>query len=81
MTYLKTLLLIPIYILTYFGDGVWGTYNSLHLSVRARALASLVGPLLAVFINPLFGMILDMKEVGPKKKGIIAFWVWTIPTL
>ncbi|XXG98145.1 hypothetical protein Hte_004466 [Hypoxylon texense] len=76
----RTLLLIPIYFLTYFGDGVWGTYMSLHFSVRARALSSLVTPILAVIMNPLFGMILDMKSVGPKKKGIIAFWVWTIPT-
>ena len=73
-------MLIPIYILTYFGDGVWGTYLSLHFSVRARALSTLVGPLAAVFINPLFGMILDMKSLGPKSKGKIAFWVWTIPT-
>ncbi|KAI1380273.1 duf895 domain protein membrane protein [Hypoxylon crocopeplum] len=76
----RTLLLIPIYILTYFGDGVWGTYLSLHFSVRARALHSLVTPLLAVLINPLFGMILDMKRFGPKRKATIAFWVWTIPS-
>lgn len=53
---------------------------SLHFSVRARALSSLVTPILAVLMNPLFGMILDMKSVGPRKKGMIAFWVWTIPT-
>ncbi|KAI4867429.1 duf895 domain protein membrane protein [Hypoxylon rubiginosum] len=76
----RTLLLIPIYFLTYFGDGVWGTYLSLHFSVRARALSSLVTPILAVLMNPLFGMLLDMKSLGPKKKGIIAFWVWTLPT-
>ncbi|CAI0647663.1 unnamed protein product [Colletotrichum noveboracense] len=77
----RTLLLIPVYILTYFGDGVWGTYLSLHFSVRARALSAMLGPLVAVVMNPLFGMILDMKSVGPRRKGIIAYWVWTIPTL
>ncbi|RDW64680.1 hypothetical protein BP6252_10331 [Coleophoma cylindrospora] len=77
----RTLLLIPIYMYTYFGDGVWGTYTSLHLSVRSRALVSLVGPVVAVLINPLFGMLLDMKSLGPKKKGIIAFWAWGIITL
>ncbi|KAM0418895.1 hypothetical protein ACHAPT_012160 [Fusarium lateritium] len=76
----RTLMLIPIYALTYFGDGVWGTYASLHFSVRARAFSNFIGPLLAVFINPLFGMILDMKSLGPRKKGIIAFWVWALPT-
>ncbi|KAJ9130960.1 Peroxidase [Pleurostoma richardsiae] len=77
----RTLMLIPIYILTYFGDGVWGTYNSLHFSVRARALSSFIGPVLAVFINPFFGMILDMKMVNPRRKGTIAFWVWMLPTM
>ncbi|KAI8315209.1 hypothetical protein K4K59_001539 [Colletotrichum sp. SAR11_240] len=77
----RTLLLIPVYILTYFGDGVWGTYLSLHFSVRARALSAMLGPLVAVVMNPLFGMILDMKSVGPRRKGMIAYWVWTIPTL
>ncbi|KAI8234022.1 hypothetical protein K4K54_009278 [Colletotrichum sp. SAR 10_86] len=76
-----TLLLIPVYILTYFGDGVWGTYLSLHFSVRARALSAMLGPLVAVVMNPLFGMILDMKSVGPRRKGMIAYWVWTVPTL
>ncbi|KAK8869439.1 hypothetical protein IAR55_000003 [Kwoniella newhampshirensis] len=76
----RTLLLIPVYVLTYFGDGVWGTYLSLHFSVRSRALSSLVAPLSALLINPLFGMILDMKSVGPRKKGLIAFWIWTVPS-
>ncbi|KAI8293725.1 hypothetical protein K4K56_004116 [Colletotrichum sp. SAR 10_98] len=77
----RTLLLIPVYILTYFGDGVWSTYLSLHFSVRARALSAMLGPLVAVVMNALFGMILDMKSVGSRRKGMIAFWVWTIPTL
>ncbi|KAK8861196.1 hypothetical protein IAR55_002015 [Kwoniella newhampshirensis] len=77
----RTLMLIPIFILTYFGDGVWGTYLSLHFSVRARALSSLVTSIAAVLLNPLFGMILDRKKVGPRKKANVAFWVFTIPGL
>lgn len=74
-------MLIPIYMLTYFGDGVWSTYAALHFSVRARALSTLVAALAAVVINPLFGMILDMRSLGPKRKGNIAYWIWTIVTL
>ncbi|CZR58693.1 uncharacterized protein PAC_08585 [Phialocephala subalpina] len=77
----RTLLLISIYIFTYFGDGVWGTYMSLHFSVRARALGSFVGPLAAIFINPLFGMILDMKSIDPRRKEIITFWIWSLMKL
>ncbi|EFW99067.1 duf895 domain protein membrane protein [Grosmannia clavigera kw1407] len=76
----RTLMLVPIYMLTYFGDGVWGTYASKHYSVRARALSNFVGPCLAVLINPLFGKILDMKNVRPRTKGMIGFWVWTLPS-
>lgn len=74
-------MLIPMYVLTYFGDGVWGTYNTLHLSVRARALNSFIGPVIAVVANFLFGMVLDMKSLGPRTKGRIAFWIYTIPTM
>ncbi|KAH8883766.1 duf895 domain protein membrane protein [Thozetella sp. PMI_491] len=77
----RTLLLIPIYILTYFGDGVWGTYHSQHFSVRTRALGALIGHTLAAILNPFFGLLLDMKSVGPRRKGMIAFFVWVIPTL
>lgn len=73
-------MLIPVYMLTYLGDGVWGTYASKHYSVRARALSNFVGPCLAILINPLFGMILDMTNVRPRTKGIIGFWVWTLPS-
>ncbi|OCF39058.1 hypothetical protein I317_07128 [Kwoniella heveanensis CBS 569] len=77
----RTLMLIPVFALTYFGDGVWGTYMSLHFSVRSRALSTLICSLAAVFVNLAFGKILDTKKWGPRRKAIIAFWVFTIPGL
>ncbi|WVQ94653.1 hypothetical protein IAU59_001733 [Kwoniella sp. CBS 9459] len=77
----RTLMLIPMFALTYFGDGVWGTYMSLHFSVRSRALSTLLCSLAAVFVNLAFGKILDTKRWGPKRKATVAFWVFTIPGL
>ncbi|WWC98992.1 hypothetical protein V866_005886 [Kwoniella sp. B9012] len=77
----RTLLLIPIFILTYFGDGVWGTYMSLHFSVRGRALSTLVNSLGAVVVNLAFSRILDTKRFGPRRKANLAFWTFTIPAL
>ncbi|OCF45331.1 hypothetical protein I317_00854 [Kwoniella heveanensis CBS 569] len=72
----RTLLLIPVYIFTFFGDGVWFTYLAVHFSVRTRALSSLIAPVSSIVLQPIFGYILDQRRWGPRAKGMAAYGVY-----
>ncbi|WWC58580.1 uncharacterized protein I303_101123 [Kwoniella dejecticola CBS 10117] len=64
---------------SFFYGGVYGTYLSLHFSVRARALSSLLIPTTVIPMVMAYGTMLDNKRWSQKKKGWIAFAMWAIP--
>ncbi|KAF6797012.1 major facilitator superfamily transporter [Colletotrichum sojae] len=72
------LMSIPAFYSFFFG-GTMGTYLSLHFSVRARALSSLITPSLTIFMVILYGKLLDMTRWTQAKRAWIAFACWVIP--
>ncbi|CAA9959598.1 hypothetical protein P3342_004843 [Pyrenophora teres f. teres] len=81
-TYLRNpktwLVFIPAFYSFFYG-GTMGTYLSLHFSVRARALSSLLVPCIVIPCVLSFGKLLDTKRISQKRKAWIAFLIWLIP--
>ncbi|WVQ74184.1 hypothetical protein IAR50_003778 [Cryptococcus sp. DSM 104548] len=67
---------------SFFYGGVYGTYLSLHFSVRARALSSLITPSATILMVTLYGKyILDNKRWSQRTRGWLAFALWAIPQM
>ncbi|EFQ30384.1 major facilitator superfamily transporter [Colletotrichum graminicola] len=64
---------------SFFCGGTLGTYLSLHFSVRARALSSLLTPTLSIIIALAFGKLLDRTRWSQTKRAWIAFVLWAVP--
>ncbi|KAK2030393.1 major facilitator superfamily transporter [Colletotrichum zoysiae] len=64
---------------SFFCGGTMGTYLSLHFSVRARALSSLLTPSLTIVMVIAYGKLLDKTRWSQSKRAWIAFILWTIP--
>ncbi|KAF4948818.1 hypothetical protein FGADI_9375 [Fusarium gaditjirri] len=64
---------------SFFCGGTMGTYLSLHFSVRARALSSLLLPILSIIEVMAFGKLLDRTRWSQTKRAWISFACWLIP--
>ncbi|KAF5578300.1 major facilitator superfamily transporter [Fusarium pseudoanthophilum] len=64
---------------SFFCGGTMGTYLSLHFSVRARALSSLLLPTLSIIEVVAFGKLLDRTRWSQTKRAWISFACWLIP--
>ncbi|TIC93835.1 UNC93-like protein 2 [Colletotrichum higginsianum] len=69
---------IPAFYSFFFG-GTMGTYLSLHFSVRARALSSLITPSLTIVMVIAYGKLLDTSRWSQAKRAWISFVFWVIP--
>ncbi|KAJ5362552.1 hypothetical protein N7541_003396 [Penicillium brevicompactum] len=75
----KTWLLFLPAFYSFFYGGTMGTYLSLHFSVRARALSSLIIPSVTIPIVIAYGKLLDFSRWSQTKRAWIAFALWAIP--
>ncbi|KAF3034409.1 hypothetical protein E8E12_005438 [Didymella heteroderae] len=66
---------------SFFCGGTMGTYLSLHFSVRARALSSLLVPTITIPSVVLFGRLLDNPRWSQRRRAWIAFLVYVIPNI
>ncbi|KAK1993281.1 major facilitator superfamily transporter [Colletotrichum falcatum] len=64
---------------SFFCGGTMGTYLSLHFSVRARALSSLLVPSLTIVMILAYGKLMDMTRWSQSKRAWVSFVLWTIP--
>ncbi|KAH7118350.1 major facilitator superfamily transporter [Dactylonectria macrodidyma] len=72
------LISVPAFYSFFFG-GTMGTYLSLHFSVRARALSSLITPSVTIPMVIAYGKLLDTSRWPQAKRAWIAFALWAIP--
>ncbi|KZL63676.1 membrane protein (major facilitator superfamily transporter) [Colletotrichum tofieldiae] len=72
------LISVPAFYSFFFG-GTMGTYLSLHFSVRARALSSLITPSLTIVMVIAYGKLLDMSRWSQAKRAWISFILWVVP--
>ncbi|WVQ85762.1 hypothetical protein IAT38_007929 [Cryptococcus sp. DSM 104549] len=73
------LVFIPAFYSFFYG-GVYGTYLSLHFSVRSRALSSLITPSATILMVMLYGrFLLDNKRISHRRRGWLAFGLWAVP--
>ncbi|KAF2217667.1 hypothetical protein CERZMDRAFT_31023 [Cercospora zeae-maydis SCOH1-5] len=66
---------------SFFYGGTMGTYLSLHFSVRARALSSLVVPSLVIPLVIAYGRLLDMTQWTRGRRAWTAFFCWVVPQI
>ncbi|KAL7757238.1 hypothetical protein ACKLNR_011765 [Fusarium oxysporum f. sp. zingiberi] len=64
---------------SFFCGGTMGTYLSLHFSVRARALSSLLLPTLSIVMVMVYGKVLDRTRWSQAKRAWISFACWLVP--
>lgn len=64
---------------SFFYGGTMGTYLSLHFSVRARALSTLVVPIITILMVLAYGRFLDTKTRSQAQRAWIAFGLWLVP--
>lgn len=64
---------------SFFYGGTMGTYLSLHFSVRARALSTLILPIITIVMVILYGRLLDTKRWTQSQRAWIAFSMWVVP--
>ncbi|KAI7088258.1 MFS general substrate transporter [Hortaea werneckii] len=72
------LIFIPSFYSFFYG-GTMGTYLSLHFSVRARALSSLLVPSIVIPSVLAFGKLLDSQWLPQRRRAWVAFTLWAIP--
>ncbi|KAK5045699.1 hypothetical protein LTR84_009068 [Exophiala bonariae] len=75
----KTWLMFVPAFYSFFYGGTNGTYLSLHFSVRARALSSLLSPTITIPMVIAFGKLLDTKRWPQRKRAWLSFLCWIIP--
>ncbi|UPX15712.1 uncharacterized protein EKO05_0006152 [Ascochyta rabiei] len=66
---------------SFFYGGTMGTYLSLHFSVRARALSSLLVPTITIPSVILFGKLLDSQRWSQRRRAWVAFLAWIMPQM
>ncbi|KAH7199380.1 major facilitator superfamily domain-containing protein [Fusarium oxysporum] len=76
---IKTWLMALPAFYSFFCGGTMGTYLSLHFSVRARALSSLLLPTLSIVMVMVYGKVLDRTRWSQAKRAWISFACWLIP--
>ncbi|KAK2074990.1 hypothetical protein P8C59_009155 [Phyllachora maydis] len=64
---------------SFFYGGTMGTYLSLHFSVRARALSSLLVPSVVIPLVLGFGRLLDQTRWSQRTRAWIGFLAWVVP--
>ncbi|ROW07375.1 hypothetical protein VMCG_03782 [Cytospora schulzeri] len=74
------LVFIPAFYSFFYG-GTMGTYLSLHFSVRARALSSLITPIITIFMVVAYGQMLDMRRWSQAARAWLAFILWLVPQI
>ncbi|KAI7489036.1 hypothetical protein KC357_g2268 [Hortaea werneckii] len=72
------LIFIPSFYSFFYG-GTMGTYLSLHFSVRARALSSLLVPSIVIPSVLAFGKLLDSQWLPQRRRAWVALTLWAIP--
>ncbi|KAI6848826.1 hypothetical protein KC327_g8518 [Hortaea werneckii] len=72
------LIFIPSFYSFFYG-GTMGTYLSLHFSVRARALSSLLVPSIVIPSVLAFGKLLDSQWLAQRRRAWVALTMWAIP--
>ncbi|KAK1977117.1 major facilitator superfamily domain-containing protein [Colletotrichum cereale] len=72
------LFFVPAFYSFFFG-GTLGTYLTLHFSVRARALSSMVTPMCTIPSVIVYGKLLDMQRWSQKTRAWITLCSWVIP--
>ncbi|RMY37311.1 hypothetical protein D0865_13405 [Hortaea werneckii] len=72
------LIFIPSFYSFFYG-GTMGTYLSLHFSVRARALSSLLVPSIVIPSVLAFGKLLDSQWLPQRRRALVALALWAIP--
>lgn len=72
------MIFIPAFYSFFYG-ATMGTYLSLHFSVRARALSSLVTPSVTIVAVLIYGRVLDYTRLSQRTRAWIAFLLWAIP--
>ncbi|GAA5907925.1 hypothetical protein JCM6882_001528 [Rhodosporidiobolus microsporus] len=68
----KILLLCPLFLTSWFADSYVSTYNSQHLSVRARALSSFLTPFAGNIASLLTGTFLDSRIKSRRTRAKLA---------
>ncbi|KAK3676542.1 hypothetical protein LTR78_003818 [Recurvomyces mirabilis] len=71
-------MLLPAFY-SFFCGGTFGTYLSLHFSVRARALSSLLVPTIVIPSVLLFGKLLDAQWIPRQRRAWLSFLLWAVP--
>lgn len=74
------LVFIPAFYSFFYG-GTMGTYLSLHFSVRARAMSTLIIPIITIMMVIVYGMLLDMKRWSQSHRAWVAFMLWLVPQI
>lgn len=74
------LVFIPAFYSFFYG-GTMGTYLSLHFSVRARALSTLIVPIITIIMVIGYGRLLDMKRWSQSQRAWISFLMWVVPQI
>lgn len=64
---------------SFFYGGTMGTYLSLHFSVRARAMSTLIVPIITIIMVLVYGRFLDLKKRSQARRAWIAFVLWLVP--
>jgi len=77
LTYQTFLMFIPAFY-SFFCGGTYGTYLSLHFSVRSRAFSSFVMPIVAILVGLIYGRMLDMRKVSQKKRAWVGLIIWAV---
>lgn len=72
------LVLVPAFYSFFYG-GTMGTYLALHFSVRARALSTLLVPLVTIVLVLLYGRLLDNKRWSTVQRAWLSFLLWAVP--
>ncbi|KAF2171625.1 hypothetical protein M409DRAFT_63263 [Zasmidium cellare ATCC 36951] len=66
---------------SFFYGGTMGAYLSLHFSVRARALSSLLVPSVVIPLVIAYGKLLDTKRWSRGRRAWISFLCWLVPQI
>ncbi|KAH8660302.1 membrane protein [Xylariales sp. PMI_506] len=72
------LVFIPAFYSFFYG-GTMGTYLSLHFSVRARSLSTLIIPTITIPVVIGYGKLMDMTRWSQPTRAKIGFTLWVVP--
>ncbi|KAH7562174.1 major facilitator superfamily domain-containing protein [Bipolaris maydis] len=77
----KTWLIFLPSFYSFFYGGTMGTYLSRHFSVRARALSSLLVPVITIPSVIIFGKLLDSTRWSQRRRAWTAMMAWILPQI